>query len=68
MRHFAFMASIDNPDAEQRKKAIGKIPAPIKENGRSFRGFNPCLDTDDYQLFLTLYAWTPMDYLRISST
>lgn len=51
MRYFAFMACIDNPDAGQ--KAIDKTSASIKENGRSFRGFNLFLDTD-YQLFLTL--------------
>ncbi len=51
MRYFTFMACIDNPDAGQ--KAIGKMSAPVKENGRSFRGFNLFLD-GDYQLFLTI--------------
>lgn len=51
MRYFSFMASIDNPDAGQ--KAIGKMSSPVKENGRSFRGFNLFLHAD-YQLFLVL--------------
>nr|VFK17654.1 MAG: hypothetical protein BECKLFY1418C_GA0070996_10343 [Candidatus Kentron sp. LFY] len=57
MRYFAFMACIDNPDAEQ--KAIHKVSAPAKENGRSFRGFNLFLD-NGYPLFLTLVRgeWT----------
>ena len=50
-RYLAFMACLDNPDAEQ--KAIAKMAAPAKAKGHSFRGFNLFLNPD-YQLFLTL--------------
>jgi len=50
-RYLAFMACIDNPDAEH--KALAKMAAPAKCKGRTFRGFNLFLDPD-YQLFLTL--------------
>lgn len=50
-RYYAFMACLDNPDAEH--KAIAKMAAPAKAKGHSFRGFNLFLDPD-YQLFLTL--------------
>ena len=56
-RYLAFMACLDNPDAGQ--KAIAKMAAPAKANGRSFRGFNLFLNPD-YRLFLTLCRgeWT----------
>ncbi len=56
-RYFAFMASIDNPNAGQ--KNLAKMAAPAKAKGHSFRGFNLFLDPD-YQLFLTLLRgeWT----------
>jgi hypothetical protein len=50
-RYLAFMACLDNPDAEQ--KIIAKMAAPAKVKGHSFRGFNLFLNPD-YQLFLTL--------------
>jgi hypothetical protein len=50
-RYLAFMACLDNPDAAQ--KALAKMAAPAKINGRSYRGFDLFLDPD-YQLFLTL--------------
>ena len=50
-RYLAFMACLDNPDAGQ--KAIAKIAAPVKHNGRTFRGFDLFLEPD-YRLFLTL--------------
>jgi len=50
-RYLAFMACIDNPDAEH--KALAEMAAPAKCKGRTFRGFNLFLDPD-YQLFLTL--------------
>ena len=50
-RYLAFMACIDNPDAEH--KALAKMAAPVKSKGRTFRGFNLFLNPD-YQLFLTL--------------
>ena len=50
-RYLAFMACLDNPDAAQ--KALAKMAARAKVNGRSFRGFDLFLDSD-YRLFLTL--------------
>lgn len=50
-RYLAFMACLENPDAAQ--KALAKMAAPAKINGRSFRGFDLFLDPD-YRLFLTL--------------
>ncbi len=50
-RYLAFMACLDNPDAEQQ--ALAKMAAPAKVKGRSFRGFDLFLDPD-YRLFLTL--------------
>ena len=50
-RYLAFMACLDNPDAAQ--KALAKMAAPVKVNGRSLRGFDLFRDPD-YQLFLTL--------------
>jgi hypothetical protein len=50
-RYLAFMACLDNPDAAQ--KALAKMAAPAKVNGRSYRGFDLFLDPD-YRLFLTL--------------
>jgi hypothetical protein len=50
-RYYAFMACISNPDADQ--KALAKMAAPAKINGRSFRGFDLFLDPD-YRLCLTL--------------
>jgi len=37
-RYYAFMASISNSEADQ--KALAKMAAPAKINGRSFRGFD----------------------------
>ena len=50
-RYLAFIAAIDNPDAGL--KAIDKVAQPVREDGRSYRGFNLFL-SDDYHLFLTL--------------
>ena len=50
-RYLAFIATIDNPDAGL--KAIDKVAQPVKERGRSYRGFNLLLD-EDYGLFLTM--------------
>jgi hypothetical protein len=50
-RYLAFMACLDNPDAPH--KAIAKMAAPSKVNGRSFRGFDLFLEPD-YRLFLNL--------------
>jgi hypothetical protein len=50
-RYLAFMACLDNPEAEQR--ALAKMAAPAKVKGRSYRGFDLFLDPD-YRLFLTL--------------
>jgi len=50
-RYLAFIASIDNPDAGW--KAIDKIARPVKDRGRSYRGFNLLMD-NDYRVFLTM--------------
>jgi hypothetical protein len=50
-RYLAFMACLENPDAQQQ--ALAKMAAPAKVKGRSFRGFDLFLDPD-YRLFLTL--------------
>jgi hypothetical protein len=50
-RYYAFMACLDNPNVAH--KALAKMAAPAKVNGRSLRGFDLFLDPD-YQLFLTL--------------
>ena len=50
-RYLAFIAAIDNPNAGL--KAIDKVAQPVREDGRSYRGFNLFL-SDDYHLFLTL--------------
>ena len=50
-RYLAFMASLDNPDVEQR--VLAKMAAPAKVKGRSFHGFDLLPDAD-YRLFLTL--------------
>ena len=50
-RYFAYIATIDNPDAGL--KDIDKMSDRAKDQGRSFRGFNLFLG-QDYRLFLTL--------------
>ncbi len=50
-RYLAYIASIDNPDAGLRD--IAKISSPVREQDRSFRGFN-LLQELDYQLFITI--------------
>ena len=50
-RYPAFIAAIDDPDAGL--KAIDKVAQPVREDGRSCRGFNLFL-SDDYHLFLML--------------
>ena len=43
-RYLAFIAAIDNPNAGL--KAIDKIARPVKDGGRSYRGFNLFLGDD----------------------
>ena len=50
-RYLAYMSEIDDPDAGL--KDLDKLPAPAKDNKRSFRGFN-LFQQRDLQLFLTL--------------
>ncbi|MEA2078521.1 MAG: hypothetical protein U9P00_01440 [Pseudomonadota bacterium] len=50
-RYLAYMAAIDNPDADL--KDIDKMSGPAKDQGRSFRGVNLFQDRD-YRLFLAL--------------
>ena len=50
-RYLAYIAAIDNPDAGL--KDIDKMSSPVKNQGRSFRGFN-LFQEQDYRLFLTL--------------
>jgi hypothetical protein len=50
-RYLAFIAAIDNPDAGLR--AIHQMAKPIRDHGRSMRGFNLFLG-DDLKLFLTI--------------
>ena len=50
-RYLAFIASIDNPDAGL--KNLDKIAKPVRDKGRSYRGFNLFLDKD-LQAFLAI--------------
>lgn len=50
-RYLAFIAAIDNPDAGQKR--LTKVSAPVKQNGRSVRGFNLFFG-QDLQLFQTI--------------
>ncbi len=48
--YLAYMVSIDNLDAGLRD--IDKISCPVRDQDRSFRGFN-LFQEQDYQLFTT---------------
>lgn len=50
-RYLTYMASIDDPGAGL--KDIDKLSSPAKDQGRTFRGFNP-FQARDFRLFLTL--------------
>ena len=50
-RYLAFIAAIDNPAAGQKR--LSKVSEPVKQNGRSLRGFNLFFG-DDLQLFQTV--------------
>ena len=50
-RYRAFIAAMDHPDAGL--KTLDEIARPVKDGGRSYRGFHLFL-SDDHRLFLTL--------------
>ncbi len=50
-RYLAFIASIDNPDAGQKR--LAKVSSPIRNKGRSVRGFN-LFHGEDLKLFQTI--------------
>ncbi len=50
-RYLTYMATVDEPDAGLRD--IDKISSPVRDQDRSFRGFN-LFEQQDYQLFITI--------------
>ncbi len=50
-RYLTYMATVDEPDAGLRD--IDKISSPVRDQDRSFRGFN-LFQEQDYQLFITI--------------
>jgi hypothetical protein len=50
-RYLAFLSDLSDPSAGVRQ--VEQLAAPIRQDGRSYRGFNPC-SADDHALFVAL--------------